>query len=146
MGIVLSCQVCGNMLCSNRNLIQYRKLSVSRVPQFRTAWTSSVLALHLHILPHLQLWEHRLSLRPPFIKKEKSTKRTGEAMTFPYFKSPPQVENAIWDRSLSSSESDFRFVFGNLLKNKHSQEQYDAFIPSTGNVSHLCWETKPKYN
>lgn len=41
-------------------------------------------------------------------------------------------------RSFSPSEADFRFVFGNLLKNKHLNEKNDAFIPSTGNVSHPC--------
>lgn len=42
------------------------------------------------------------------------------------------------ERSFSPSEADFRFVLVNLRKNKHLREQYDAFIPSTGNVSHSC--------
>lgn len=45
------------------------------------------------------------------------------------------------ETSFSPSEAAFRFVFGSL-KNKHFWEQYDAFIPTTGNVSHPCWETK----
>lgn len=39
------------------------------------------------------------------------------------------------ERSLSPPKADFRFVFGMLLENRHSKEQNDVLVLSTGDVS-----------